>query len=397
MTNPCSDDKLEIDSGQAASNMESCINETQNALLVLSQEDNLSKRGVAAALLMLRHNTRILSQSSHVGRQQIYRARAAFDSMCLERDACAYERRCLEEEMNHCVSTKYAFTLLLEQPDDAHIEEQLNNELILREAAIKERQERILQRHILVQSLQEKQKQLGDLGGLLSTMLEGGKSLEETFGYRANAANPETLADLYSKLAHLLHSQGHQCELHYSPALEEAESGSGDDLRMTFAEHISLKMPSSDLVLSFVMTDEHLVSLELHSPRFASIHQSESWYLHLPLDGAFLLTIPCEHGFALRWVNALASTLPDSSFRDDDIVTILSVISTAFDYRCMVMAHLSGARVDGMDVNHIMFEHGSLKIKYPLNASPTCELFVDDLVERNRLIADLNVSHGQSQ
>src|ERR1700738_4322675 len=87
---------------QFLSGMESCVDESQAALASLSQGGNLSRQDVVAILLMLRHNTRLLYQSSHAGRQQIYHARAVFDSTCLEKDAYVYERRYLEEEMSRC-------------------------------------------------------------------------------------------------------------------------------------------------------------------------------------------------------------------------------------------------------------------------------------------------------
>ena len=353
--------------------MESCASESQAALVALSQGENLSKQDVVTILLMLRHNTRLLYQSSHAGRQQIYRARAAFDSTYLEKDACVYERKYLEEEINRCISTKYSFTSLIEQPDEALIEEQLNKELCSREAAIKEKQEMLLRKHVLLQSLQERYKKLEELGRLLSTMFEGAKVLGEVVEYQVGFTRPNVLANLYSKLKHLLSSQEGQYELRYFAAQEETEEENKsriDDLsRLTLTEHISLAVLSGELVLSFVMTEEHLVSLQLHSTHFTNSSQSESWYLQLPLEGSFLLTIPCENGFALRWVNALASVLPDPSFKDGDITTILSVILFAFNYRRTILALLPGAKIDESDVNHVIFEHGSLRIRHRLGCT----------------------------
>ena len=201
------------------------------------------------------------------------------------------------------------------------------------------------------------------------------------------------LVDLYSKLKHTLLSQQDRYELRYFAAQEETEDDekSRENVgRLTPNEHISLAVLSGELVLSFAMAEEHLVSLGLHSAHFAGSSQSESWYLQLPLETSYLLTIPCENRFALRWVNALASVLPDPSFKDSDITTILPVILSAFNYRRTVMGLLPGAAIDESDVNHILFEHGSLRIKHRLNAPHTFDLFVDNAAERDRLLAALD-------
>ena len=115
--------------------MESCVDDPRVSLAFLVSGRKHFQAGSHRYAVVLRQSTRLLYQASHTGRQQIYRAKAAFDSTYLEKEACVYERRCLEEEISSCIGTRYAFTSLIEQPDETHIEEQLNKELGLREAA----------------------------------------------------------------------------------------------------------------------------------------------------------------------------------------------------------------------------------------------------------------------